>query len=104
MDVHGPDQLIETLRQGHEPFDDVTITLDVGPLADGDHVAARWTFAGAYRGGMPGATAAPPAPGSPSAATTSCAPRTAGSPSTGSSPTSSRSPASSGRADTPRSW
>src|SRR5690606_11173954 len=25
MDVHGPDQLIETLRQGHEPFDDVML-------------------------------------------------------------------------------
>ncbi|MFG1942563.1 ester cyclase [Nonomuraea sp. NPDC048826] len=59
MDVRGPDQLIDMLRQGHEPFDDVTLSLDVGPIVDGDRVAARWTFAGAYRGGMPGATAAP---------------------------------------------
>lgn len=59
MDVHGPDGLIEALRQGHEPFDDVTVTLDVGPIVDGDRVAARWTFSGAYRGGMPGVGAAP---------------------------------------------
>ena len=56
-DVHGPDGLVEALRQGHAPFDDVTVTLDVGPIVDGDRVAARWTFGGSYRGGMPGATA-----------------------------------------------
>lgn len=57
MDVRGAGQLVETLRQGHAPFDDVTVTLDVGPIVDGDTVAARWTFSGTYRGGMPGATA-----------------------------------------------
>lgn len=59
MDVHGPDGLIDALRQGNEPFDDVTVTLDVGPIVDGDRVAARWTFSGTYRGGVPGADAAP---------------------------------------------
>ncbi|MCK2217768.1 ester cyclase [Actinomadura sp. ATCC 31491] len=59
MDVHGPDGLAEALRQGHAPFKDVKVTLDVGPLVDGDRVAARWTFAGTYRGGLPGATAEP---------------------------------------------
>ncbi|MFI6926320.1 ester cyclase [Nonomuraea spiralis] len=58
-DVHGPDELAETIRQGHEPFDDVRLTLDVGPVVDGDMVAARWTFSGAYRGGLPGASAPP---------------------------------------------
>ncbi|MFI6994810.1 ester cyclase [Nonomuraea wenchangensis] len=59
MDVHGPGGLAEALRQGHAPFENVTLTLDVGPIADGDQVAARWTFAGTYRGGLPGATAEP---------------------------------------------
>ncbi|MGP3912190.1 ester cyclase [Nonomuraea sp. 10N515B] len=58
MDVHGPDGLVEALRQGHAPFDDVKVTLDVGPIVDGDRVAARWTFSGAYQGGLPGASAA----------------------------------------------
>jgi hypothetical protein len=57
MDVRGPDELIATLEQGHAPFADVTVTLDVGPIVDGATVAARWTFAGSYRGGLPGATA-----------------------------------------------
>ncbi|MFF0860246.1 ester cyclase [Nonomuraea sp. NPDC003560] len=61
-DVHGPDGLIEAIRQGHEPFDDVRVTLDVGPAVDGDLVAARWTFTGAYRGGLPGASAPPGTP------------------------------------------
>ncbi|MFI6816487.1 ester cyclase [Nonomuraea sp. NPDC050328] len=56
-DVRGPDGLAEALRQGHEPFSDVVVTLDVGPLVDGDLVAARWTFAGKYRGGLPGVAA-----------------------------------------------
>ncbi|NUR87306.1 MAG: SnoaL-like domain-containing protein [Nonomuraea sp.] len=59
MDVHGPDGLIEAVRQGFEPFDNVSVTLDVGPIVDGDLVAARWTFAGAYRGGLPDAAATP---------------------------------------------
>ncbi|MFI7615184.1 ester cyclase [Nonomuraea terrae] len=58
MDVSGPGGLVEALRQGHEPFTDVTVTLDVGPIVDGDLVSARWTFGGAYRGGVPGATVA----------------------------------------------
>ncbi|MEV5328357.1 ester cyclase [Nonomuraea sp. N2-4H] len=57
MDVSGPEGLAEALRQAHEPFAGVHLTLDVGPIVDGDLVAARWTFAGIYRGGLPGATA-----------------------------------------------
>lgn len=56
LEVRGPQQLAETLGQGHAPFEDVAVTLDVGPIVDGDRVAARWTFAGRYKGGMPGAT------------------------------------------------
>ncbi|WP_311132070.1 ester cyclase [Nonomuraea gerenzanensis] len=58
MDVSGPDGLVEALRQGHAPFAEVEVTLDVGPIVDGDLVSARWTFAGTYRGGLPGVTAA----------------------------------------------
>ncbi|MFI6482855.1 ester cyclase [Nonomuraea sp. NPDC050663] len=58
MDVHGPDGLVEALRQGHAPFSDVVVTLDVGPIVDRDLVAARWTFSGSYRGGLPGTSAA----------------------------------------------
>ncbi|GAA4085587.1 ester cyclase [Actinomadura miaoliensis] len=58
-EVRGPEQLIEALAQAHAPFDDVTVTLDVGPIVDGERVAARWTFGGRYKGGMPGATAPP---------------------------------------------
>jgi predicted ester cyclase len=39
------------------PFDDVRITLDQEPVAQGDLVAARWTFSGSCRGGLPGASA-----------------------------------------------
>ncbi|MES9542170.1 ester cyclase [Actinomadura sp. NPDC000600] len=58
QDVHGADELVDMLRQGHAPFEDVAVTMDVGPIVDGDRVAARWTFSGRYRGGMPGAAAA----------------------------------------------
>ncbi|MFB4281447.1 MULTISPECIES: ester cyclase [unclassified Nonomuraea] len=58
MDVSGPDGLIEALRQGHAPFADVKVTLDIGPIVDGDLVSARWTFGGTYRGGIPGAETA----------------------------------------------
>ncbi|MEV4064649.1 ester cyclase [Nonomuraea dietziae] len=54
MDVHGPDGLKRALEQGHAPFTNVMVTLDVGPIVDGDTVAARWTFEGDYKGGIPG--------------------------------------------------
>lgn len=59
QDVHGPVGAAEAVRAGRSPFDDIRLQLDVGPVADGDKVAARWTFHGAYLGGLPGATAPP---------------------------------------------
>ncbi|WP_084963256.1 ester cyclase [Thermoactinospora rubra] len=50
LDVHGPDELAAIVRQGHAPFTDVSVTLDVGPIVDGDLVAARWTFSGTRDG------------------------------------------------------
>lgn len=57
--VPGPAALEQLVRDGRAPFDDVGISLDVGPVVDGAMVAARWTFRGRYRGGIPGARAAP---------------------------------------------
>ena len=57
--VRGPEALERLIRDGQAPFSDVSVSLDVGPVVDGDLVAGRWTFRGRYRGGVPGATAAP---------------------------------------------
>ncbi|MEU4542120.1 ester cyclase [Nonomuraea dietziae] len=54
MDVHGPAGLKQALEQGHAPFANVMVTLDVGPIVEGDTVAARWTFEGDYIGDIPG--------------------------------------------------
>ena len=55
--VRGPAALSGLVRQGREPFTEVTTRIDAGPLVDGDGVAARWTLTGRYRGGVEGATA-----------------------------------------------
>ncbi|KAA6212166.1 hypothetical protein CP973_22160 [Streptomyces albofaciens JCM 4342] len=59
MDVHGPEGAADQIRRSHEYFTDIRNTLDVGPVIGDGLVAARWTFHGAYRGGIPGATAEP---------------------------------------------
>jgi predicted ester cyclase len=46
------------VQEGHAPFDDLTFEIEVGPVVDGDLVAARWAGRGRYKGGIPGATAA----------------------------------------------
>jgi len=56
-DVRGPQAFANLVRAGRAPFEDVDVNLDIGPLVDGDMVAARWTFRGRYAGGIPGATA-----------------------------------------------
>ncbi|HEY6738207.1 MAG TPA: ester cyclase [Actinopolymorphaceae bacterium] len=58
-EARGPAAIVELIEQSHALFDDIDVALDVGPIADGDHVAARWTFRGAYRGGMPNVPAEP---------------------------------------------
>jgi predicted ester cyclase len=55
--VHGPGELVETIRMSRELFLDLTFAVEVGPVADGELVAARWIGRGRYKGGMPGATA-----------------------------------------------
>lgn len=59
MDQRGPDALVAVVRSAREFFEDTTVTMDVGPVVDGERVAARWTFTGSYVGGIPAATASP---------------------------------------------
>lgn len=59
FDVHGPEGAVEQIRQSHAYFGDIENTVDVGPLVADGMVAARWTFHGTYRGGVPGTTAPP---------------------------------------------
>lgn len=57
QDVHGPAELAAVIGQSLSFFSQVTTEIEVGPLVDGDLVAARWSFSGPYAGGMPGAHA-----------------------------------------------
>jgi hypothetical protein len=57
LTVHGPAEAVEQVRRSHEFFTGVRTALDVGPVVGDGMVAAGWTFHGAYRGGIPGATA-----------------------------------------------
>lgn len=56
-ELSGPPAAADLISQSHALFDDIRVTLDIGPLVTGEYVAGRWTFHGAYRGGIPGATA-----------------------------------------------
>ena len=58
----GPEAVVRMVREGHAPFDGLRFEIEVGPVVDGDLVAARWAGRGRYRGGVPGATAAPGTP------------------------------------------
>ncbi|MGW5365233.1 ester cyclase [Actinopolymorpha pittospori] len=55
--ARGPAAIVDTIERSLALFDDVRVTLDQGPVAEGDLVAARWTFSGSFRGGLPGASA-----------------------------------------------
>lgn len=55
-DVRGPAGLQEWISGATAPFTDYAFETVVGPLADGDLVAGRWLFRGAYQGGFPGAS------------------------------------------------
>jgi hypothetical protein len=89
-EARGPEAVLRMVREGHAPFDGLAFEFEVGPVVEGDMVAARWLGRGRYRGGMPGATA--PA-GTPVAfgGIDLLRARDAGSPSTGSAPTASSS-------------
>jgi predicted ester cyclase len=55
--LRGPEAVVQMVREGHAPFEGLTFEIEVGPIVDGDMVAARWAGRGRYRGGLPGATA-----------------------------------------------
>ncbi|MFJ9795850.1 ester cyclase [Streptomyces sp. NPDC101145] len=53
----GPERLLPEIEQTMAAFGDIAITVDLGPIVDGDLVAARWTMRATYTGGIPQATA-----------------------------------------------
>jgi predicted ester cyclase len=55
--VNTPAALVEWIAMSRAAIPDLTFTIEVGPLVDGDHIALRWRAVGAYAGGMPGASA-----------------------------------------------
>lgn len=55
--VRGPDEIAALVAQTHRMFTDIRTAIEVGPITEGDLVAARWTFTATYQGGIPQATA-----------------------------------------------
>jgi predicted ester cyclase len=55
--VRGPRAAVELVQMGRSPFSALTFALEVGPIVEGDMLAARWIGRGTYAGGIPGATA-----------------------------------------------
>ncbi|WP_037307287.1 ester cyclase [Amycolatopsis orientalis] len=53
----GPARLLPEIEQTRAAFGDISISVDLGPIVDGDLVSARWTMRATYAGGLPGATA-----------------------------------------------
>ncbi|GAA2652106.1 ester cyclase [Streptomyces vastus] len=53
----GPARLLPEIEQTRAAFGDITVTVDVGPIVDGDLIAARWTMRATYAGGLAHATA-----------------------------------------------
>ncbi|WNV73855.1 ester cyclase [Geodermatophilus sp. DSM 44513] len=45
-DVHGPDGLAAVVAETRSLFTEITFELTVGPIVDGDLVAARWSGRG----------------------------------------------------------
>ena len=55
--VAGPGALAAWIGQTRAAFTGLTFTIEVGPIVQDDLLALRWSVAGAYGGGFPGATA-----------------------------------------------
>ncbi len=47
--VAGPAEIAAKVRESRSMFDDVVVTLEHGPIVDGNLVAARWSFGGRVR-------------------------------------------------------
>ena len=48
--IHGPRELADIIRTSHDIFLEVTFAVEVGPITEGDLVAARWIGHGSYKG------------------------------------------------------
>jgi len=55
--IKGVEALETIITEGASFFDNVEMTLEVGPIINENYMAARWNFFGLYKGGMPGAKA-----------------------------------------------
>ena len=45
-DVHGPDELQQTVEQTRNMMGDLNFAVEIGPMSDGDLVAGRWAGTG----------------------------------------------------------
>jgi SnoaL-like domain len=50
-DVHGPAELQAIIGETQKMFSDLTFTIEIGPLVDGDMVAGRWVGSGTTQDG-----------------------------------------------------
>jgi hypothetical protein len=50
-DMHGPYELQAIVDETHTMLSDLTFTIEIGPLVDGDLVAGRWIGTGATADG-----------------------------------------------------
>jgi len=55
---HGRQPLNDWISGIHALMPDLSFVLDVGPIADEQHLVVRWKARGTYRGGFPGASPA----------------------------------------------
>lgn len=55
--VSGVSGMVDLVTQMRSLMSDLTFSVEVGPLVDGDHVVVRWVATGHYGGGIPGAGA-----------------------------------------------
>lgn len=53
----GPARLLPEIEQTMAAFGEISISVDVGPIVEGDLIAARWTMRATFAGGLPHATA-----------------------------------------------
>lgn len=56
-ELKGPEALKTIITEGSSFFNNVKMTLEVGPIVNENYISARWNFFGIYKSGMPGAKA-----------------------------------------------
>ncbi len=56
-ELAGREALVTWIEQTRSFFDDLRLTVEVGPIVEGEMVAGRWVAEGTYHGGIPGSTA-----------------------------------------------